>query len=299
MLAISNIHFIVNPVAGSGKCAERFAEAERLLRDRKVDFSVSRTEYPRHAVELAKAAIAAGHRIIVAVGGDGTMGEVASALMKHSEISFGMFPFGTGNDIARALPLPTDPAGAVDNLLSGNVCSIDMGLANGRPFVNVGGFGFDVDVLVNTQRYKKNRGGMIPYLRGLLASMFHLRTVRAHITIDDDEFDSELLLAAVGNGKSYGGGMPITPRAVANDGYFDVCLIQKVSLPVFITMLPLFLKGKHLGKKPVRYFRARKLRFECSPDCLIQLDGEIMRGTPVNFELVPSALRVICPAPAR
>lgn len=296
---MSGIHFIVNPVAGSGKCAERFAEAERLLRGRGVEFSVSRTEYPCHAAELARAAAEAGHGIIVAVGGDGTIGEVAGALMKNAGIAVGMFPFGTGNDIARALPLPTDPAGAVDNLLSGSVCAIDMGLANGRPFVNVGGFGFDVDVLINTRRYKKNRGGMLPYLRGLLASMFHLRSIHAHITADGEEFDSELLLAAVGNGRSYGGGMPITPRAVANDGYFDVCLIRKVALPVFITLLPLFLKGKHIGKKPVRYFRARKLSIECSPDCLIQLDGEIMKGTPVSFELVPSALRVICPAPVR
>lgn len=292
------MHFIVNPVAGSGKCAERFSQAEAILRERGVDFSVAKTQFPRHAIELARSAADAGCKTIVAVGGDGTIGEVASALMRR-DVRLGMFPFGTGNDISRALSLPTDPQGAVDNLLGGKVCPIDMGLANGRPFVNVAGFGFDVDVLVNAQRYKKTSGGMLPYLLGLIKTMFQLRSVRVHITADGDEFDSDLLLAAVGNGRSYGGGMPITPRAVADDGFFDVCLIKKVSFFVFATMLPLFLRGRHIGKKPVRYFRAKKLKFECSPDCLIQLDGEIMQGTPVDFELVPSALRVICPAPVR
>ena len=137
--------------AGTGKTYLAVAAAVAAFRERKIN-----------RIILTRPAVEAGERCVIAVGGDGTVNEVASVLV-NTGVVMGVLPFGTGNDLARVAGFPEDPEAAVDTLLAGRTRRMDAGMANDRFFLNVSGFGFDVDVLVNTERYKEKYNGMLPY----------------------------------------------------------------------------------------------------------------------------------------
>ncbi|MCR5808261.1 MAG: diacylglycerol kinase family lipid kinase [Clostridiales bacterium] len=288
-------YFIVNPIAGGGEGAAKFEKVKQFLDSRHIEYGCSVTEKAGESTELADKAYENGERFIVAVGGDGTINEVASSLYTKNDVTMGICPFGTGNDFARVLGLSTDPDIAAETIVSGVPRPIDMGLANGRPFTNVGGLGFDVDVLINTEKYKGRFKGMLPYLLGILKSMSHLNRFPVKVTADGNTIEEKALLLAVGNGSHFGGGMAALPKASATDGLFDVCVVKGVGFFTFIKLLPLFIKGKHLGKKPVTYFKAREVRIECEKK-LLQLDGELVEYAPVTFSLLPGALKIMLPA---
>ncbi len=287
-------YFIVNPIAGGGMALEKFKAATAYLDSRGAEYGCVLTEREHQSTALAEEAYANGERMIVAVGGDGTVNEVASALCNRSDAAMGIFPFGTGNDLARVLRLPTEPKSAAELLLGGEAKPIDMGLAGNTPFINVGGMGFDVDVVINTERYKGRFHGMLPYIFGIIRSLSHLRGLSVKVTTGGVTTKEELLLCSVCNGSHLGGGMNVAPEADASDGLFDVCMIKKIGLIPLLMLLPKFIKGKHLGKKPVRYFRTDEITFECERTPL-QLDGELGSFAPVRFKVLPHALRVVMP----
>ena len=289
--------FIVNPIAGSGKCEEKFAAAEAVFKASGMDYRVEYTQYSGHAVELAKDAVYDGTRFIIAVGGDGTVREVVTAIAGEKGITFGMLPFGTGNDFASALGIPTEPEAAAELLLTGEVRPCDIGTANGSVFTNVCGLGFDVEVLRNTEKHKKGRSGMLPYALGIADSIFHRRKVRAHISIDgQEELELETLLIAICNGVSFGGGMKVAPEAKADDGLFDICIAKWVSFFGFIKLLPKFIKGAHLGTKPIMYLRGSSITIRTEGRFTVELDGELDEKTPLNCKLMRGALNIIRPA---
>ena len=291
---MDKLYFIVNPISGSGRGRRDFARVEALLRERGAAYEAVYTERPGHAVALAKAAADAGDRCIVAVGGDGTVNEVASALVNR-DVVMGVLPFGTGNDLARVAGFPNDPEAAVDVLLSGRTRRMDAGMANDRFFLNVSGFGFDVDVLVNTEQYKEKYNGMLPYLLGIVRTLSHLR--RLHITVEHDGITESFtsVLVSVGNGQYFGGGMHALPTADLYDGLFDVIVVKDLSLLHFISLLPCFIKGKHMGNPVVHHFRTAELTITSEEPCVLNMDGELGSGTPVTFRLLPGALPMLVP----
>lgn len=287
-------YFIVNPIAGGGKAKEKFERLMNYLREKKADFGFCMTDRAGQSTELADRAYEEGERFIVAVGGDGTINEVASSLCKRDDAIMGICPFGTGNDFARVLSLPGDPEEAGRILLEGEPAQVDIGMAGEKPFTNVGGLGFDVDVVINTEKYKSRFHGMIPYLLGIAKSLLHLRSVPVTITADGQTIKEDVTICAIGNGSHIGGGMAALPEASAQDGLFDVCVVEKVNLPRLLTLLPRFIKGRHVGLKPVKYFRAKEVRIDCERYPM-QLDGELGQYAPVTFRLIPGALRVMLP----
>ena len=287
-------YFIVNPIAGGGAAAEKFEKVRRFLEERQVDHGFVLTERAGESSSLAEEAYKNGERFIVAVGGDGTVNEVASALYTKPGVIMGICPFGTGNDFARVLSLPTEPEQAAEALISGSPRPVDVGLADGKLFINVAGMGFDVDVVINTERYKQRFSGMLPYLFGIIRSMTHLKSIPVKLDADGQTIEENALLLAVANGSHFGGGMAVAPNADASDGLFDVCLIKKVSLFNFLRLLPLFIKGKHIGKKPVMYFRAKRIVLQCEA-APMQFDGELGPYAPATFEVLPGALKMMLP----
>ena len=208
-----------------------------------------------------------------------------------------LLPCGTGNDLARALRLSTDPEQALHVALHGQVRDMDAAMANDEMYFNVAGFGFDVDVLDETEFFKtRTKNGSLAYLRGLFAAVRKLRLRRTHITWEGGELDRDVLLIAAGNGTHFGGGMNVTPRADPFDGLLDFCVIHDVTRAVLLTVLLRFMKGRHLGMRFVTYFRARELTAECEPGSDIEVDGEVMPGTPVTFRVLPGSIRVVVPA---
>lgn len=293
---MERICLICNPAAKAGEAKNTAQTVIGLLKRTTREIAVFQTEYPGHATELAKKAVEDGFDMVVSVGGDGTLREVALALA-HTDTVLGVIPCGTGNDFAKALRIPTDPKEAVDVLLNGEDRLIDAGMANDKMFFNVAGFGFDVDVLDYTDEFKpRYKNGSVAYLRGLLKGLFRMKMRHAVIRFPDGTTEKNVLLIAAGNGRFFGGGMEVTPNADPSDGFLDICIIHDIDLIGVATVLPKFMKGKHLGShKYVTYRKEKECSVECKPYSRIEVDGERMDGTPVEFRVVEKALKVRIP----
>ncbi|MBE5784643.1 MAG: diacylglycerol kinase family lipid kinase [Clostridiales bacterium] len=291
---MEKLYFIVNPVSGGGRGKSAFLEAEKLMKEKGVPYEAVYSEWPGHAVTLAKEAAERGESCIVAVGGDGTVNEVASAVCGRG-IRMGVLPFGTGNDLARVAPFPMDVGAAVDTLIAGYTRPMDAGMANDRFFLNVAGFGFDADVLQNTTRFKGRFRGMIPYLLGIAATLSRLRHMKLTFTHDGKTESRTGVLVSVGNGQYFGGGMRALPTADLYDGLFDVIVINDLALPRLVSLLPRFIKGKHMDHPAVEHIRTAEFTVTCEEPSTLNLDGELGGSTPVTFRILPGAIPMIVP----
>lgn len=295
---MAGLHIIWNPVAGNGKARAAFACVEAELKARGVSYTATQSGYPGHAVELAKKALADGCSPIVALGGDGTAREVATALFR-TDVPMGIIPCGTGNDLVRPLGIPRDPIAALELILRGTKRQMDAAKANDELYFNIAGFGFDVDVLDYTEIYKKKtKNGSWAYLRALLRAITGLKTRKTVITTPEGVMEKDVLLIAAGNGTHFGGGMNIAPDADPFDGLLDVCIIHDVNKRALISLLPNLSSGGHIKTKYVTYFRTTELTAECEPVSRLDIDGEVVPGTPVHFEILPKSLWVIVPEKA-
>ena len=286
---MERLFFILNPVAGTGRGAKYFPQLRAVLDAKGVDYGYARSEHPGHAVELTRQAVAAGEKRIIAVGGDGTVNEVASALY-GTGVVMGILPLGTGNDLARTLGLPTEPLEALDVVLNGQVRPMDAGMANDCFFINAAGYGFDVDVLQRVEKYKKRLNGMLPYLLGIAEALFHLR--RLKLTLRRPEGITGFILVA-GNGQYLGGGMNATPQADPFDGLLDVCLVKDMPFYKFLPAIVRFVKGAHLDLAEVDYFKVQELELSCPAGGPVDLDGELKSQPPVIFRVLPGAIPVL------
>lgn len=292
---LSDLHLIWNPVAGNGAAMNAYQLVTDTLAERGIPFTSEKSEYAGNATELAKAAVENGAKKIVVLGGDGTIREVACAMMNTS-VPLGIISCGTGNDIIRALQIPNDPLAALDIALNGEVREMDAAMANDLLYFNVAGFGFDVDVLRYVEIYKKRmKNGSLAYMRGLLTALLHLNSRKTKITWPEGSMEAEVLIIAAGNGTHFGGGMKVTPKADPFDGLLDICIINNVSKLNAYLILPKFLKGEHLTTKYVTYFKTTELTAVCEPASLLDVDGDILPGTPVTFKILPKSIRVVVP----
>ena len=289
-------YFIVNPISGAGRGKAEFEKAAAILREKNVDFGFVYTQKPREAIALAKAALENGETCIVAVGGDGTVNEVASVLAS-SGAAMGILPFGTGNDLAQSLSLPLETEAAVEALLRGVPQKMDAALANGALFINVAGFGFDVDVVRYTEKYKKRMKGMLPYLFGIMESLMHLKPIPVTVEPDAGEpFSTTALLFSACNGRQFAGGIKVAPLAQLQDGLLDVCILKGIGKLAFLKLLPKYIKGKHLDSEHIVYFKAKSVTAKAPAGMCLNLDGELGEATPVTFTILSGALNILIPA---
>jgi len=292
---LSELHLVWNPVAGNGAAVKAYEAVTRELATRGVPFESFKSEYPGHAVELAKQALENGAKKIAAIGGDGTIREVASALL-NTDVPLGIISCGTGNDIVRPLKIPNDPLQALEVVLGGEPRHMDAAMANDLLYFNVAGFGFDVDVLHYVEIYKKKmKNGSLAYLRGLISAIANLQSRKTKITWPGGSMEEDVLIIAAGNGTHFGGGMMVTPNADPFDGQLDICVMHGVKKRDALTLLPKFLKGNHVGTKFVTYFRTTELTAVCEPSSLLDVDGDVLPGTPVTFRILPQSLWVVVP----
>ncbi len=289
------LYFVVNPISGAGHGKRGFEEAARLLDEKGADYGFAYSQYPGHAVLLAKEALAQGEKCIVAVGGDGTLREVAGAVAGCENVELGILPFGTGNDYARGVGLPEQIEALLAILLEGRARPVDAGDAGGAFFLNVAGFGFDVDVVRYAEAYKKRFSGMLPYLLGIFRSFVRLSRTSVRVESDTGEtFDLEATLFSVCNGCRFAGGIRIAPLADPADGLLDVCILKAVTLPALLWLLPICIKGKHLKHtKHFIYFKARSVLAQTAKPAALELDGELIGSAPVHFAVRPGALKLL------
>lgn len=161
--------------------------------------------------------------------------------------------------------------------------------------ISVGGTGFDVDVIINTEKFKKRFNGMLPYMLGIFQSLMHLKPVTFEITADGESFTERALLFNACNGTHFAGGMHVAPMASPYDGLLDVCILRTISIPQFLLLLPRYTRGTHTASRHVRYFKAKEIAVRCDSENIINLDGELDSSTPVTFKVLPGAIKLALP----
>ena len=284
--------FIVNPTAGTGFALKIMDGLEEKLKREKIEYRVFMTEHPGHAAEIAKKLAGMDEILaVVAVGGDGTAGEVAAGLCGTGK-PMGIIPAGTGNDFVKTAGIPKDPHKALELVLTHEPVDTDTGTVNGRFFLNVCGTGFDVTVLDYAESEKKRFRGLTPYLLGLIKAIFHYQSVELAVTADGKREKGRYLVCSIANGRYIGGGIPICPIADPADGLLDLVLIQhrpRWKIPFY---LPGLMMSGDLKFRITSHRKVSSILVE-GTKMRINIDGDIRSMEKAEFSIRPASLRLI------
>lgn len=294
---------IVNPHSGKGRGA-RVLPALRSAFDGP-GTEIVLTRVPGDEERLAREAVAAGCDTIVAVGGDGTWSNVGHAILECAEgaasrVALGLVPGGTGCDLARTLGIPqNDPVACASIVASKKARAIDVGRLDGRHFLNVAGFGFDIAVLERSRRVKWLRGELL-YLYCALLELKAYRGFRLSSSLDDGAAGPggpRMMMVIVANAKVFGGGLPIAPEARIDDGELDIVAFGDLSFPARLRAMAALLRKRHNDLAAVSTTRARWMTFEFDAPPSYETDGEWRRASSARLviETRPAALRVLAP----
>ncbi|RYX80198.1 diacylglycerol kinase family lipid kinase [bacterium] len=298
---VSSPVVILNPAAGRGARSWPHYETEILKRGGQI----RTTQRAGEAHALTLEAIEQGAEVIVAAGGDGTLGEVAGAVLASGkQVQLGVLPIGTGNDFARTLGIWGDPQKAVNAIFDGDTREIDMGRVevDGKTstFINVAGCGFDSLVARRINQWGQRKTmrhvrGLSAYLLAVACELSDFHTFQLKIELDGERLETSAVLCAVANAQSYGGGMKVCPDAELGDGFFDVCLIENVSRLEFLRAFPGVFAGKHTNHPKVTMRRCRSIRIESQEKVPVLADGEIIGTAPFVCQVIPKAIKFCIP----
>lgn len=287
------IEIIVNPIAGKGKSMQNLAKAESIFRARGVEYNVHKTEKLGHATEIAKELTSKGEEVLLAVfGGDGTFNEVLNGIADFEKTTVGFVPSGTGNDYVRASDIPTDPEKAVERILAGKTGYTDFIQMQDRRCLNVAGGGMDTDTLVKYEEIKILKG-KAKYYAALLAVLCKCKFHKVRISIDGGApAEKSVFMIGIANGIYIGGGMPISPHSVLNDGKLNVVIVNEIKKRKVLPLLLKFLKGgKHIEESCVEEYLCDSVKLEMLDECRVQADGEILEEQTVDCHVVHETLR--------
>lgn len=312
------IHVIVNPAAGGGLSPSRVRSAREALAAAG-EVAVHETRGPGDEVRLAREAADAGARCVVAMGGDGTVSGVVRGLIAgERRPPLAVLAAGTGNDFVRESGVVRasgfargrgaagrDAAATARAIPAGTVRHIDVGIADGTPFVNAVGFGFDVAVLERMRAARGSdgvRGVAMPprlaYVRAAAAALLGYRGFSASMPHVDRGARHHYLMIVVANGARFGGGIPIAPHALMDDGALDAVAIADLAPAKRIALFGRAMMGRHLGHPAVHEARggAFALSFDAPP--LMELDGDVRSasGRRVNVSVLPAAIALVAPS---
>jgi YegS/Rv2252/BmrU family lipid kinase len=292
--------FIVNPVSGSGKGKNTWLKLEPVLRVRQINYSVYFTKGPKDAIAIVKEVLTDTKlKAIVAVGGDGTVHEVAQELI-GTDIPLGYIPAGSGNDFARALKISNNSTKALERILSFQPCKIDVGQINQIYFINGAGIGFDGAVAKLTNDTKRKRWlnhlrlGRFIYLVNALKILYTFRPTNLMLTIDGQSyFFYNVWMVAVSNIPFYGGGMMICPKANQSDGFLDICIVKDINRFQFLMNLTKVFQGKHVNQLGILMKRAKEICIKSQDPLPVHTDGEFYRNSPVLIKVLDRVLHVL------
>ncbi|MCK4570589.1 diacylglycerol kinase family lipid kinase [Candidatus Bipolaricaulota bacterium] len=297
MVAKSNYFLIVNLIAGQGRCKELFPKIKVELDRRRVRYDLHFTNEPMEAIDVAKMGIEAGFSHIVAMGGDGTINEVANGLL-GSDATLAVIPAGTGNDFIRMLGIPSDPMQAIDTLLDGAPRTMDLGQVDGeRCFVNGLGIGLDAQVARDVLKMERLRGAPA-YLTAAVREVFRFRAFPVTLATPEEQLELTCLSLGVANGIFAGGGFKLAPRADINDGLIDISALGDYPKLERLYRLPKVRAGKHVDWKNVTYRQTSEVTISSTKKLIAHVDGEPYHLPSDSFTVkaLPQALRVQVPS---
>lgn len=272
-------HVILNPAAGRGAARRAEAVVARAFRAQGWAVDVVRTEGPGHGQELAAEAVRQGAKYVVAVGGDGTVHEVANGLLRTDTDAappLGVVPIGSGNDFAKIVgQYGHDPARAVARLVTARSQRFDVGRVLDEWFVNSVGFGFGPAV-VKTRNTMHHLRGFLSYLVPIVKTFFTFEPPVFDVAAPGFRERGYMMMVEVCNGTTAGGSYRFAPDADPADGKLDVCLIRRVSLPRFLLAIPRVMRGTHVTMREVALIKTAKLVIR-SPEepLMLHTDGEL------------------------
>ncbi|OGU58695.1 MAG: hypothetical protein A2V66_15590 [Ignavibacteria bacterium RBG_13_36_8] len=300
---MASIKVILNPVAGKGFAAKAEPDIIGYIKELELEFDLVRTKEVGHAIELAEQAVHDGFKTVVAVGGDGTNNEVVNGLMnaaaKGKEAVMGTMAAGSGSDFTHNVGVPKDLKEACARIKEGKTRKVDVGKFQvpGHPvryFDNQFGIGFDGTVTMVAKRYKKLRG-MALYLPVVFQTIFiDSKPTFVNIKTDNEEFNLSTLQISIANGNREGGGFYMAPEAKVDDGLFDICIVESLSKPGMIAIVPKFMSGAHVNHPKTRMLKTKKIRVTSEDNLIAHFDGELLHNIhDIDCEIIPRCLSVI------
>lgn len=306
---MNKVHVIVNPSSARGRTGKHWETIKTAIRSHFREFKYVFTEKPRQATEIARDLLLDGFDLLIGVGGDGTLNEISSGYFHPSsgqaincEAAVGIIPSGTGSDFIRFMKVPGDFEKSAARIKNSQNRKIDMGrirygAAGAAPktqyFINVADFGLGAEVIRRISSVQSGSRGAFTYYRGLLSTLMSYRSKNVRITLDDGrEMQGEYLIGAVANGRIFGGGMIIAPRAEPDDGVFDLVLIEPMKKIEVLANSRLLYSGTIERNPKVHILKARQIRVESPDEVYIEYDGEVGDLLPAEFTVVERALNL-------
>ena len=282
--------FIINPISGGKKKDGVPALIENHLDTGLLKPVIVFSDGVAHATQIAKEA-AGKFGTVVAVGGDGTVNEIASAIV-GSETALGIVPFGSGNGLSRFLHIPMDTVKAIENLTGGKKISIDSGTLNGKAFFNMAGMGFDAHIAEVFSHNKKR--GFISYIKMSLREVINYKPQVYQLVIDGKHYEREAFMLSFANSSQYGNDAHISPQASVQDGLIDVCVIKPFPLWRFVELAVRMMAKTADKSRYVEIIRGKQVLVKRASPGPYHLDGEPhMGGAEAQIELLPGSLKII------
>lgn len=294
---------VANPRAADGAVGRTWKSIERSVHASFGAHEVAFTSGPGDATRIVREAVLAGKQVVIAVGGDGTINECVNGLVPGGKTQLGVFPAGTGSDLARSIGIRETTSGcSIKRVDLGRVTCVGRdGALKPRMFLNIasmGSSGLIVDKVNNTS---KRFGAKASFMWGTVKGLVQYANRRVRLRVDD-VVDEEVVAntIAVANGRYFGGGMMIAPDAKLDDGMFDVVLIGDIGFSFFVRYSSKLYAGTHTTLEPVKVFRGRRVTVEPLPvasasaePMLVETDGEQPGAGPATFEVLPGALELL------
>lgn len=298
--------FLVNPASANGSTGKRWPELARRAAAVGLEGDALLSERRGHLAELAREAAAGGASLLVVVGGDGSVNEVANGLAGvSSPPAVAIVPRGTGWDFVRTFGIPRTVEDAARVALGGVERAIDLGAVTYRSwdgeerravFANVASAGMSGAIAQRANETSKALGGKASYLWATFAVFARWSATDVEVNVDGESRQGRMFDVVVANGRFLGGGMEMCPEAEPDDGLFDVLTIGDVTKRDLVLTMPKIYRGTHLPHPKAELLRGSIVSIDSEAPIPIELDGEQPGTTPVRFEVMPKALRLRVPA---
>jgi YegS/Rv2252/BmrU family lipid kinase len=300
--------FVVNPASANSSTGKRWPEVSARITALGLEHDSLLTNRAGEATELTAHALNSGADTVVAVGGDGTLNEVANGFFAvdkgQAGAALGLLPFGTGGDFRRTLGIPMELEAAVDCFKRRKLRPIDVGriemeaLAGGRTvrhFVNIADAGIGGVVVERVNRTTKLFGGKASFMYGSIATLLTYKPQAMRVSTDEQTWEGRAQNVVVANCQYFGGSMHVAPKAEPDDGQFDLVIFGDIARFEAIRSINDIYKADHVKNPKVSGWRSRRVMVESEERVLIDVDGEMCGTLPALFEVIPKAISVIVP----
>jgi len=285
------VRFIVNPISGTNSKQAIVRLIPKYLNRTEFESEILYTQYAGHAAELAKESASKGIDIVVAVGGDGTVNEVARSLV-HSETALGIIPCGSGNGLARHLYIPMNAVGALEILAQCNIERLDYGIINDHPFFCTCGVGFDA--FVSEKFAQSGKRGLLTYIENTLREGVKYKPETYTVEIDGRTEKYKAFLIACGNASQYGNNVFITPGASMSDGLMDVTIMEPFPV-IEAPQIAIQLFNKTIkNNSRIKTFQCKEIKIQRENEGVVHFDGDPIKcGKELEIKLVEHGIKMV------